>query len=255
MVVVRMNELRGLRRAVGLGQREFAQQLSVGLETFRTWDSGRRAIPVSVMQRARQLVADLGQQNELLPLDQLASSLNVHVRTLQAAARTGRLEAHFTVRSVFGRPLRLATRAAGARFLATYYRRFSGQRKCPPPLPVVPDDYHEQLTSLRRRLRLTQAGLALRIGAAGKAVVYQWEARKRTPSPVLWQRVILLQPNSGDALSENASPQLSKPRPLLLRVSARVVGRVGASPVGFWERAAKDQTFNPETKSRKGKGG
>ena len=27
------------------------------------------------------------------------------------------------------------------------------------------------------------------IGAAGKAVVYQWEARKRTPSPVFWQRV------------------------------------------------------------------
>ena len=27
------------------------------------------------------------------------------------------------------------------------------------------------------------------VGAAGKAVVYQWEAWKRTPSPVFWQRV------------------------------------------------------------------
>jgi len=26
-------------------------------------------------------------------------------------------------------------------------------------------------------------------GAAGKAVIYQWESRKRTPSPVLWQRI------------------------------------------------------------------
>jgi hypothetical protein len=31
--------------------------------------------------------------------------------------------------------------------------------------------------------------LAEKIGAAGKAVVYQWESRKRKPSPVLWQRV------------------------------------------------------------------
>ncbi len=193
IVVVSVNELRELRRATGLGQREFAQQLSVGLETFRTWDSGRRAIPIGVMQRARLLVADLDRQNELLPLEQLASSLNVHVRTLQAAARTGRLEAQFSVRSVFGRPLRLATRAAGARFMATFYRRFNGQTKCTAPLPVVPDDYNHQLTALRLRLRLTQAELALQVGAAGKAVVYQWESRKRRPSPVLWQRVILLQ--------------------------------------------------------------
>ena len=44
-------------------------------------------------------------------------------------------------------------------------------------------------TTLRRRMRLTQEALAQRIGAAGKAVVYQWESRKRTPSPVFWERV------------------------------------------------------------------
>ena len=27
------------------------------------------------------------------------------------------------------------------------------------------------------------------VGAARKAVVYQWEARKRCPSPVFWQRI------------------------------------------------------------------
>ncbi len=34
--------------------------------------------------------------------------------------------------------------------------------------------------------------LARLVGAAGKAVVYQWEARKRTPSPLFWQRIIAL---------------------------------------------------------------
>jgi DNA-binding transcriptional regulator YiaG len=135
------------------------------------------------------VVARRARQAELLPLDQLANELHVHVRTLQAAVRTGRLDAHFSVKSVFGQPLRFATRAAGERFMATHYRRFAGQQACPSPLPTIPNDYDQQLRILRRRLRLTQDGLARRIGAAGKAVVYQWESRKRTPSPVLWERI------------------------------------------------------------------
>jgi len=115
----------------------------------------------------------------------LAQELHVRVRTLQAAARTGRLEAHFTVRSAFGRPIRFATRAAGERFIAIHYRRFAGQAACLAPLPPVPNDYDVRLRILRRHLQLTQASLAQQIGAAGKAVVYQWEARKRTPSRVL----------------------------------------------------------------------
>ena len=31
------------------------------------------------------------------------------------------------------------------------------------------------------------------LGAAGKAVVYQWESRKRWPSAVFWRRIVLLQ--------------------------------------------------------------
>lgn len=139
------------------------------------------------------MVAHHHRQNEQLPLDQLAKELGVHIRTLQAAARTGRLETHFSVRSVFGRPIGFASRAAGDRFLATHYRCFSGQQVCPLPLPTVPDDYDAHLRDLRRRMRLTQDSLARRIGAAGKAVVYQWESRKRTPSPVLWQRVLQLE--------------------------------------------------------------
>jgi DNA-binding transcriptional regulator YiaG len=188
--VLRMYELRDLRRVIGLGQREFAALLSVPLETFRPWDSGRRQVPALMLQRAREAVAHHAQQTELLPLDQLANELHVHIRTLQAAVRTGRLEAHFSVESVFGRPKRLATRAATEQFMVTHYRRFGGQKACPAPLPTVPPDYDQQLRALRRRLRLTQDALARRIGAAGKAVVYQWESRKRTPSPVFWRRIL-----------------------------------------------------------------
>ena len=52
------------------------------------------------------------------------TSMFAHCRPL---FRTGRLVAHFPVKSVFGRPRRLATRASAAQFMATHYRRFSGQ--------------------------------------------------------------------------------------------------------------------------------
>ena len=184
-----MNALRDLRRTVDLGQREFAALLAVPLETLRTWDSGRRHVPTPVLRHATAAVAHHHRQHELLPLAQLARELHVHVRTLQAAARTGRLDTVFSVRSVFGRPMRFASRAAGERFIARHYRCFNGQALCPAPLPRVPHDYDEQLRDLRRRKGLTQAALARRIGAAGKAVIYQWESRKRTPSTVLWQRI------------------------------------------------------------------
>jgi DNA-binding transcriptional regulator YiaG len=37
-----------------------------------------------------------------------------------------------------------------------------------------------------------QSAFAKRIGAAGKAVVYQWETRKRRPSPVFWKKITAL---------------------------------------------------------------
>jgi ribosome-binding protein aMBF1 (putative translation factor) len=82
-----------------------------------------------------------------------------------------------------------ATRAAGDLFKRTHFRRYSRRDRGASPLPAVPADYDKRLKQLRRRARLTQAALARRIGAAGKAVVYQWESRKRTPSPVFWQKV------------------------------------------------------------------
>ena len=181
-----------------------AKLLDVPVNTFRMWDSGLRPVPVPMLLRARVAVAHHARQTELLPLDQLANELHVHIRTLQAAVRTGRLEAHFSVKSVFGRPKRLATRAAAEQFMVTHYRRFAGQQVCPAPLLTVPPDYDQRLRSLRRQLRLSQAGLARRIGAAGKAVVYQWESRKRTPSPVLWQQVLRLQRDGARTVNASA---------------------------------------------------
>ncbi len=191
-----MNGLRELRRTAGLSQQECAALLDVSVETFRAWDSGRRVVPLGTLHRARKGIAEHERRTELLPLSQLAAALGVHVRTLQAAARTGRLDATFYERSVFGRPRRVASRAAGEKFKRTHYRRFAGQAVCAAPLPSVPADYDQQLKRLRRRLRLTQDSLAHRVGAARKAVVYQWESRRRTPSPVFWQRIQALNRNA-----------------------------------------------------------
>jgi transcriptional regulator with XRE-family HTH domain len=59
----------------------------------------------------------------------------------------------------------------------------------------VPPDYAGRLRSLRKRLQLTQAALAKKIGAANKAVIYQWESAKRTPSPVFWAQIERVQAN------------------------------------------------------------
>jgi DNA-binding transcriptional regulator YiaG len=180
------------------------------------WDSGLRSTPLPIAKRAQGVMAARVKEQELLSLDDLARELGVYLRTLQAAARTGRLDAYFSVRSVFGRPIRFASRAAGQRFLTTHYRRFSGQQPCPLPLSTVPGDYGEQLRDLRQRLRLTQDALARRIGAARKAVVYQWEARKRIPSPVFWQRVLELKRvrralRAKDRLGRNLIVRIARP--------------------------------------------
>jgi transcriptional regulator with XRE-family HTH domain len=78
IVCAAMNELRELRRAVGLGQREFAALLSIPLETYRPWDSGRRVVFVAVLQRARDAVVHHQRQHELLPLDRLAKEPRLH---------------------------------------------------------------------------------------------------------------------------------------------------------------------------------
>ena len=53
----------------------------------------------------------------------------------------------------------------------------------------VPENYATTVIGLRRRLGLSQQQLAAKLGAAGKAVVYQWESGKRKPSPVFWLKI------------------------------------------------------------------
>ena len=71
-------------------QSAFAAQLNVPLETYRPWDAGRREPPPQLLTRARTL-AGYPDETVLLPLPVLALMIGVHVRTLHAAARSGRL--------------------------------------------------------------------------------------------------------------------------------------------------------------------
>jgi len=48
-----VNALRQLRRDAGLSQQEFAELIAAPLNTFRMWDSGLRAIPCGVLERAK----------------------------------------------------------------------------------------------------------------------------------------------------------------------------------------------------------
>ena len=57
----------------------------------------------------------------------VADELHVRVRTLRAAAHDGRLAATFGPRPYFGKVTARATREAGARFMATWYRRTYGR--------------------------------------------------------------------------------------------------------------------------------
>ena len=189
--VAYVNTLRELRREVGLTQTELASLLLVPIETLRTWDSGRRSVPAQVLAAAKRVIAEYPRNSELGSLDVLARELGVHERTLRAAARTGRLKVELSSRSAYGRPIRLASRATAADFMECYYRRcYSRYAAKPSPLDTtVPTDYDRQLRRVRLGLRLSQSQFAKLIGAANKAVVYQWETRKRRPSPVFWQRI------------------------------------------------------------------
>jgi DNA-binding XRE family transcriptional regulator len=130
--------------------------------------------------------------HDRVPLQVLADELHVHVRTLRAAAHDGRLAATFGPRPFFGKLTATATREAAARFMATWYRRTygRGRRRLVAVCRLsVPANYAAQLIGLRYRLGISQQQLAARVGAASKAVVYQWESGKRKPSSVFWLRV------------------------------------------------------------------
>jgi ribosome-binding protein aMBF1 (putative translation factor) len=127
----------------------------------------------------------------LRPLETLARLIHVHVKTLHAAARDGRLRVTYDTRTTFRSLRARATVADADAFLHTYFEKATWPTDRPAPLiwSQIPADYDDQIRRVRRRLGLTQAQFAARVGAARKAVVYQWEARKRCPSPLFWQRI------------------------------------------------------------------
>ena len=88
-----------------------------------------------------------------------------------------------------------ATVADADTFLHAYFEKAVWPKARPTPLSweQSPPDSGEQIRSVRRQLDLRQAQFAARVGSAGKVVVYPWEARKRCPSPVLWQKIEALQ--------------------------------------------------------------
>jgi DNA-binding transcriptional regulator YiaG len=177
------------------------------------WDSGVRLTPDKILEQVRIAVAEAIRDKQPLSLPDLATELNVHVRTLQAAARTGRLEVEYSTRSVFGRPLRLSTRAAGKTFLQTHYKRYSGQPDGGFELPrPVPKDCQRRLRELRLRLGISQRDMAELIGAANRAVVYQWESGKRVPSPVFWERILRISRWGSHRQSEQVGRLAAPPR-------------------------------------------
>jgi DNA-binding transcriptional regulator YiaG len=189
------SNLREIRTRLGLSQAECATALGVALETFRTWDAGRRLAPEAIVNEARALKAKRP-LHDRVPLQVLAGELHVHVRTLRAAAHDGRLAVRFSPRPYFGKLTATATREAGARFMAKWYRRTYGRGRRRPVAVcrvIVPSNYGATLVGLRHRLGLSQQQLAAKVGAASKAVVYQWETGKRKPSPVFWLRIERLQ--------------------------------------------------------------
>ena len=188
--VVEPRTLRECRIALGQSQAAFAATLGASPESYRTWDVGRRAPPPKVLARARAL-ATHRDDHELLPLPVLALLVGVHVKTLRAAARDGRLPVTYDTRTTFRQLRARATPAAARAFRQSYYRRMvrPDDRRTPLTWASVPSDYDAQIRALRRARGLSQAQLATLVGAARKAVVYQWEARKRCPSPVFWARI------------------------------------------------------------------
>ena len=120
--------------------------------------------------------------------------IGVHVKTLRSAARDGRLPVTYDTRTTFRHLRARATPAAAQQFRHAYYGRAVKpvDRRAPLTWASVPADYDAQIRALRRARGLSQAQLATLVGAARKAVVYQWEARTRTPSPLFWQRITAL---------------------------------------------------------------
>ncbi len=162
--VVEPRTLRECRIALGQSQAAFAAMLGVSPESYRTWDAGRRATPPKILARARAL-ATHRDDHALLPLPVLALLIGVHVKTLRAAARDGRLPVTYDTRTTFRRLRARATPAAARAFRRSYYGRRSAQmdRRAPLTWASVPDDYDAADSRASSRARVEPGA----IGHAG----------------------------------------------------------------------------------------
>jgi hypothetical protein len=103
--------------------------LGVSVETYRTWNAGRRAASSETLVRAHTIV-NAG-QDVLVALQILAREFKVSGKTLRRAATGGRLRAQFKIGTYFGRPIALASRAAVHESLAHAFGRSPTALGCP----------------------------------------------------------------------------------------------------------------------------
>jgi DNA-binding transcriptional regulator YiaG len=165
--------IRQCREALALSQSTFSAQLGVSLETYRTWDSGRRQPRFDVLTRANEL-ALRSKPDVLLPLETLARLIHVHVRTLHAAAKDWRLRVTYNTRTAFRRLRAQATLADAEHFLHAYFEKAKWPKERPVTLSwnKIPTDYADHIRNTRQRMQLTQAEFAVRVrcGAQGRRV-------------------------------------------------------------------------------------
>ena len=116
-----------------------------------TLHGGEKALatPLTILARARAL-ATHRDDHALLPLPVLALLIGVHVKTLQAAARDGRLPVTYDTRTTFRRLRARATLVAARAFRWSYYGRTvrPADRRAPLTWASVPDDYDVQIRVL-----------------------------------------------------------------------------------------------------------
>ena len=72
--VVEPRTLRECRIALGQSQAAFAAMLGVSLESYRTWDAGRRATPPKILARARALATHRDDHENTIPVPPKAFS-------------------------------------------------------------------------------------------------------------------------------------------------------------------------------------
>ena len=103
----------------------------------------------------------------------------------------GRLPVLYDTRTTFRHLRARATPADATLFRQTYYNKRVSQEDRLDPLTWarIPSDYPAQILGIRQQLGLSQTRFAALVGAARKAVVYQWETARRCPSPVFWERI------------------------------------------------------------------